>query len=137
MEYRQSDLYRAIAYQRGIHYLAMEFEGKRYAVKKIREEDENTFRGKHFFLTLECYEKDDTLDFYTYTFQYLSEIVKPKDEHSERKNREVRIILYDKYGDKVEEFYSFNLQPRDCFAGCGGGGSVYGVGNLAVCKLNL
>lgn len=134
-EYRQSDLYRAIAYQRGIHYLAMEYEGKRYALKYVQEHEENTYSGKMYYLTLECHEEDDTLECYTYKFQYLSELVKPTDEYSKKKNRNVRILLYNRYERKPKVFTFFNLYPRDSFPGCSGGGDVYNDGNLAVLKL--
>ena len=74
MRFRQSDLYHFLAYFRGVHYLAMEYSGKRYALKKISKEEERSWSNP-YYLALYFKESDDIFDLYSYNNQNYKELL--------------------------------------------------------------
>lgn len=135
MRFRQSDLHKFLAYFRGIHYLAMEYSGKRYALRTIREEEERSWSNP-YYLALYFQESDETLDFYGYNNQKLGEIIKPSDEYSDKKNRDIIVFLLDRRGSIVKEIEYLVLYPKEAFPGNPTTeGKVYQDGHLNVCPI--
>lgn len=135
MRFRQSDLYHFLAYFRGVHYLAMEYSGKRYALKKISKEGERSWSNP-YYLALYFKESDDIFDFYGYNNQNLGEIIKPSDDYSDKKNRDITIFLLDKRGSTIKVIEYLVLYPQETFPGNPTNeGNVYQDGLLNVCPI--